>query len=455
MLDTINTLLEKIVVFVWGPQTVLIVVLSGVFFTIFLRGIQIRGFIHALKIIFNEKFDKNSSKGTTHFQALCTALSSTVGLGNIAGVAVAIKVGGPGACFWMIVCGFLGMVIKYSECSLSTLYRNVDEKGNPYGGPMYYITKGLHKRYSFLAYFYAIACVLGAIGAASMFQSNQVASILNKNFLIPNLLTGFILCVLTAVVIIGGIKRIVSVTSKIVPFMCAIYMGGCLLFIILNYDKILPAFYSIFEGAFLGLSAAGGAMGVSVKMAISEGFKRGIFSSESGIGTASIAHATVNTDEPLKEGFVSLIEPFIDTVVICTLTAMTVIIGGLWNVEGLTGVNLTAASLNQSIEGFGTYFIPLAVSLFCYSTLIGWFYYSEVCVNFLFRNKKRLKDKVTLFYKVIYCSGIIIGSLWGIRPILNFTDIMVALMILPNLAAILMLSPVLKKETVAYMKKYF
>lgn len=447
LITSVDHVLEQIASFLWGTPLAIFLMGCGVYLSFILKFPQIWGFKHAIEIIRGKYDDPNAPGEITHFQALCTALSATVGLGNIAGVAIAIHMGGPGATFWMIVCGLIGMGTKFSECSLSLMYRNVDKDKTVHGGPMYYISKGLGDRWKPLAAFFAFACIASSYGASNMFQANQVAAIMQSSFGIEPILTGIVLTILTAIVILGGIRRIAKVTDKLVPVMAALYIGGCLFFIALNISKVPEMFSLVFTGAFSGIAAAGGAVGYAVKEAFVTGIRRACFSNEAGLGSAAIAHSAAATDEPVREGVVALLEPFIDTVIICTLTALVVVISGVYN-QDLSGVQLTAAAFDTAIPGFGTYFIPVAVFLFAYSTLISWSYYGERATDYLFGSKG------IPAYRFIFCAFAFIGSIWKISPVLNFSDIMLALMAGPNLIAVLFLSSKLKVASDEYLRKY-
>ena len=328
---------------------VIVLVGTGLSLSVILGGIQLRGFVHGFHVLRGKYHDPKDPGEISHFQALCTALSATVGLGNIAGVAVAIKMGGPGATFWMILTGLVGMATKYAECSLAIMYRRVDEKGVVHGGPMHYIELGLGKAFKPLAVFSAIAIMASSFGAANMFQTNQVASILNSNFSVPPLLTGLVIGTLTAIVLIGGIKRIARVTSVLVPFMGLVYCGGAI-FVILKNMPALPGVISmIFHDAFSGTAAVGGFAGVAVREVLVAGVRRACFSNEAGLGSAPIAHSAATTKEPIREGVVALWEPFVDTVVICTMTALVILISGAWTSDA-TGVELTAVACNSALS---------------------------------------------------------------------------------------------------------
>lgn len=446
MLEKINSFLNDLVGYLWGLPTVLLLIGSGVVFTFWLRGIQFRAFMHAIEIVRGKYDDPDDPGEISHFQALCTALSGTIGLGNIAGVAVAIKIGGPGATFWMILAGIVGMATKYAECSLSVMYRHIDENGEVHGGPMHYIEKGLGKAYWPLSYLFAFCCIAGCIGAANMFQVNQVAASLHNAFNIPHLATGIVFAVAVGIVIIGGIKRIGNVAGTLIPVMGGGYVLACLIIIVMHITEVPGIFVEIITSAFSGTAAAGGFTGAAVVAVLRQGIQRAAFSNEAGMGTAAIAHAAAKTKEKVREGIVALLEPFIDTVVICTMTALVINITGVWT-GPKTGVELTSAALDSTLPGFGTYFIPIAVSLFAFSTMISWSYYGGRCVHFL------VGQKGIIPFKIIFCCFAVVGALWELTPILAFSDSAIALMILPNLIALWLLMPKVKKETDEYFDK--
>ena len=431
---------------VWGLPLVFLLVGMGIFFTFSLGFVQFRAFKHALAVVAGKFDDPDDPGEISHFQALSTALSATVGLGNIAGVAVAIKLGGPGATFWMILVGVLGMATKFSECSLALMFRRVDERGVVRGGPMYYIEMGLGKSWKPLAMFFAFAVVCGSFGAANMFQTNQVASILESNFGVNKLATGLVLAVLTGIVIIGGIKRIGQVTSKLVPIMGGLYVLGALVVIFSNMSEVPSLFALIMKSAFSGTAAVGGFAGVVVAEVMKQGVRRACFSNEAGLGSAPIAHAAACTNEPVREGVVAILGPFIDTVLICTMTALVILLSGAWQGDA-TGVVLTAQAFDSAIPGFGAYFVPIAVALFAYSTLLSWSYYGEQAMSYLFG-----EDSI-LAYKIVFCALAVVGAVWTIGPVLAFSDIMLGLMAVPNFIALAFLFPKLKKESISYFKR--
>lgn len=448
MIESINLFLNTAVGYIWGLPMVYSLLGAGLFFSLALGGIQIRGFGHALQVIRGKYTSPHDEGEISHFQALTTALSATVGLGNIAGVAVAINIGGPGATFWMIVTGFLGMATKYAESTLAIKYRKIDSTGRVSGGPMQYIVNGLGEKYKPMAIFFATATVFASFGAAGMFQSNQVATILKQNFDITPWITGLTLALLTAVVIIGGIKRIGNVTSYLIPFMAGIYILGSLIVIFSNFSVLPAIISSILTDAFTGTAAVGAFQGVVVKEVFIQGVRRACFSNEAGMGSSPIAHSAATTKEPVREGVVALLEPFVDTVVICTMTAMVILISGVWQEPNSgDGSIITAMAFNKIIPGFGQYFIPVAVFLFAYSTMISWSYYGEIASEYV------LGKKAIIPYKILFCVLSFVGSIWSLKPILSFSDMMFGLMVIPNLFAILSLNKVVRDETKMYFSK--
>ena len=387
----------------------------------------------------------------SHFQALTAALSGTVGLGNISGVAIAITVGGPGATFWMIVAGLLGMSSKFAECTLGVKYRDVAEDGTVYGGPMYYLSKGLKEKGlgglgKFLAIFFAIMCVGGSFGGGNMFQANQAAAQFNGMIgatgSSAGAIFGIIMAIFVAVVILGGIKRIAKVTEKVVPFMVGIYFIAALVVIIMSIGQLPAAIGMIFEGAFTGAGVTGGFIGVLI-----QGFRRAAFSNEAGVGSAAIAHSAVKTKYAASEGIVALLEPFIDTVVVCTITALVIIITGFHTgAEGLGGVDLTSAAFASVIPWF-PYVLTIAVVLFAFSTMISWSYYGLQAWLYLFgRNKVN-----EYIYKVLFCIFVVIGAAASLGAVTDFSDSMIFAMAIPNLIGVFLLLPKVKAELNRYL----
>ncbi len=404
----------------------------------------------------------------TAFQALTAALSATVGLGNIAGVAIAIAVGGPGATFWMILAGFLGMASKFTECTLGVKYREFGADGTVYGGPMYYLKKGLAEKGwvmmgKIFAVFYAIMLVGGSFGGGNMFQANQAAAqfkaLIGTESTWAGTGFGVVVAILVAIVIIGGIKRIGMVAEKVVPFMVGIYVAAALFILFSNYDLVPTAFGQIFNGAFTGTGIIGGFLGVLI-----QGFRRAAFSNEAGVGSASVAHSAVKTNFPASEGIVALLEPFIDTVVVCTMTALVIIIFNINGAfaygadpgssavilhatgEALDGVNLTARAFDSAIPGF-SYVLTLAVILFAFSTMLSWSYYGLQAWKFLF-GKSQLVDMI---YKGLFLVFIVLGAAASLGAVVDFSDAMVFAMIFPNMIGLLILAPKVKEEVARYV----
>ena len=433
------------------PIVVVWLVFGALFFTVKMNFINVRAFKHAIDLVRGKYDDPNDEGEVSHFQALATALSATVGLGNIAGVAVAITVGGPGATFWMIIAGLLGMSSKFVECTLGVKYRVVNENGEVSGGPMYYLKNGLAK-YGYgnigkvLAVLFAILCIGGSFGGGNMFQANQAYAQLSGQF--PMLsgngpMFGFLLAILVGTVIIGGIKSIARVTEKIVPFMAVLYVAAALVILVVNFSDIGNAFAMIFKGAFAPSAAFGGFIGVII-----QGFRRAAFSNEAGVGSASIAHSATKTNEPISEGIVSLLEPFIDTVVICTMTALVIIVTGMSGVQGVEGAQLTSQAFESVISWF-PYVLVIAIFLFAFSTMISWSYYGLKSWTYLFGSSK----KSELVYKLMFLIFIIVGSSVKLGAVLDFSDMMILAMAFPNILGLLILSGEVKIDLKEYLNK--
>lgn len=428
---------------VWGLPLVFFLSGAGLLFTIYFRFPQIRFFRHAIDVVRGKHDDPNEKGQISHFQALCAALSATIGLGNIAGVAIAIKAGGPGAVFWMWIVGFIGMATKMSSISLAMFYRQEDQ-GEIYGGPMYTIKNGLKKGLYFLAPVYAVLVILSAVGAGNMFQSNQMSAVLQNHFQIPPLTSGIIFTVLIALVLLGGIKRIAQVASKIVPFMVVIYLIGGLGILIYNASGLGALFKMIVNDAFTGTAAVGGFVGVTFKQVLIQGARRAAFSNEAGFGTASIAHAAAQS-KPMKEGLVGMLGPFIDTIVVCTITALVLLSTGTWkSTSGAQGAELTMEAFGSVYGEIGSYIVILAVVLFAFSTIISWSYYGEAGTQFLF-GKKAIS-----IYRIIFIIFIAVGSLNKLDTVINFSDAFLGLLVIPNMLANSLLAPKIKKELKDY-----
>jgi AGCS family alanine or glycine:cation symporter len=438
------------------PLILVWLVVGAIFFTFYFNFINVRAFGHAIDLV-KGKFSGLKDPGeVTHFQALSTALSATVGLGNSAGVAIAVSLGGPGATFWMILAGLLGMSSKFCECTLGVMYREIHADGSISGGPMYYLSKGLAERGMpglgrIMAMLFAIMCIVGALGAGNMFQANQsFQQVLNitggaDGFMADKAwIFGVVLALIVGAVIIGGIKSIARVTEKLVPFMGVIYIIAAFIIIIMHIDQLPTAIGAIFSGAFSAEGVTGGIIGVLI-----QGFKRAAFSNEAGIGSAPIAHAAAKTKEPVSEGIVSLLEPFIDTVVICTMTALVIVITGQYqNVNGISGVQLTSNAFASGISWF-PYVLAVAVILFAFSTLIAWSYYGNKAWNYLFGDSK-FSD---FLYKIIYCGFVVIGATMSLGAVIDFADSMIFAMALFNIAGLYLLAPVVKRELNSYWSR--
>ena len=435
------------------PFVVFWLVLGAVIFTIYMRFINIKGFFHAIQLVRGKYDDPNHKGEVSHFQALVTALSGTVGLGNIAGVAVAITLGGPGATFWMILAGLLGMSSKFIECTLGVKYRNISADGEVSGGPMYYLSKGLALKGfvnfgKVLAVIFAILCIGGSFGGGNMFQANQAFAQLSNlesfEFLKGNgAWFGVILALLVGVVIIGGIKSIANVTDKIVPLMVGIYVLSALTIIGLNFSEVGHAFKLIFSGAFSPDAALGGVIGVLIV-----GFQRAAFSNEAGVGSASIAHSAAKTEEPVSEGIVALLEPFIDTVVVCTMTALVLIFTGFAeDTQGYEGAELTSAAFEHGLGTWSKYVLAFSAVLFAFSTMISWSYYGLKSWTYLFGSSKW----VDYSYKAIFLFFIVVGSSSSLGAVIDFSDMMILGMAFPNILGLYFFA----KEVKFDLKDYF
>lgn len=473
------------------PLVLFLLISGAAFFTIAFAFASIRLFPLAIQVVSGkwDKLDKRASDPhaavemvdgdivktaadesrigeVSHFQALATAVSGTVGLGNIAGVAVAIAVGGPGATFWMIVCGFLGMSSKFVECTLGVKYRDIDKNGTVFGGPMYYLTKGfkdigLGPVGKVLGILFAVLCIGASFGGGNAFQANQatvqISSIIGTTGGASKTIIGFVMAAVVALIIIGGIKRIASVTEKLVPLMAVIYIGACLIIVFMHFSEIPAAFTKIIEGAFTPAAGLGGVIGVMLV-----GFQRASFSNEAGAGSAAIAHSAVSTRYPASEGIVALLEPFIDTIVICTLTALVIVLynmdgfftygaveGGKVMVNGaqVGGVDLTSLAFEDVLPGF-RYVLTVAVVLFAFSTLISWSYYGLQSWKFIFGRSKA----ADMTYKVLFCLFVVVGAASSLDSVIKFSDAMILGLVFPNMIGLFFLFPKVREELNRYLK---
>ncbi|AOY76882.1 alanine/glycine:cation symporter family protein [Clostridium formicaceticum] len=437
-IESINSTLNGLV---WGPYMLVLLVGTGIYFTFKTNFLQVKEFSFTMKETLMKIFEKPDTDITegdiTPFQALATALAATIGTGNIAGVATAIALGGPGAIFWMWVSAFFGMMTKFAEVVLAIQYREKNEEGNWVGGPMYYIEKGLGLKW--LAIVFSIFGALAAFGIGNMVQSNSVAAAMTT-FNIPPAVTGAVLAVAAALVILGGLKRIASVTERIVPFMAVFYIIGALIILIMHISEIPAAFGLIFKHAFTPASAVGGFAGAVVMEAMRRGVARGVFSNEAGLGSAPIAHAAARTDHPVRQGLWGIFEVFADTIVICTLTALTILATGVWN-SGLTGAELTTAAFNDGLPGPGGIIVAIGILFFAFSTILSWAYYGEKCAEHLFGSG------INKIYRVIWLPLIFVGAIGSLDLIWDIADTLNGLMAIPNLVGLLGLSGIVIKLT--------
>jgi alanine or glycine:cation symporter, AGCS family len=442
------------------PLIVVWLIIGGLFFTVYLRFISLRGFRHAVHLVRGRYSDPTHPGEVSHFQALATALSGTVGLGNIAGVAIAITMGGPGAVFWMIIAGFLGMSLKFAECTLGVKYREHHADGTVSGGAMYYLSRGLPEVHPglavpgrIMAVLFAICCIGGALGGGNMFQVNQahqqVADLVGgpDGWLAANgWFFGLIMAVLTGAVVIGGMKSIARVTGKLVPFMCLLYLAAGLVILAVNWQGVPAAFVHIVSEAFNPDPAmvVGGLVG-----ALIAGFRRAAFSNEAGLGSAAIAHSAVRTKEPVTEGLVSLLEPFIDTIIICTMTALVIVTTGVHTQTGIDGVTITSRAFETVLPWFPEV-LAVVVCLFAYSTMISWSYYGSRAWGYLFGFGRR----TLLAYYLLFCIFIVIGASMELAKVVDFADAMMFAMAIFNIAGLYLMAGVIRRDLEHYWQRH-
>ncbi|EMB60351.1 alanine/glycine:cation symporter family protein [Streptococcus mutans] len=430
---------------VWGAPLLVLLVGTGIYLSTRLRLLQVLKLPLAFKLIFAE--DKGEGD-ISSFAALATALAATVGTGNIVGVATAIKAGGPGALFWMWIAAFFGMATKYAEGLLAIKYRTKDANGEVSGGPMYYIINGMGKKWKPLAIFFALAGILVAfLGIGTFSQVNSITASLKNSFNWSPQIVSILIAIVVAVIIFGGIQSIAKVSEKLVPFMAAAYIIATLIVIFMNYNHIIPAIEQVFSGAFTGTAAVGGFAGAVVKEAIQNGIARGVFSNESGLGSAPIAAAAAKTHEPAEQGLISMTGTFIDTLVICTLTGLSILVTGKWTVKGLEGAPLTQSAFATVFGNIGVLVLTLCLVLFAFTTILGWSYYGERCFEFLFGVKH------INIYRSIFIIMVALGGFLELDLIWTIADIVNGLMAIPNLIALLALSPIIIAETRNYFKR--
>lgn len=452
-----------------GVYAVLLLLIpTGLYFIIRLKFLNVTKLWHSIRVVAGKYDDKNDKGDVNHFKALTTALSATVGTGNIVGVSLAIYLGGPGAIFWMWVTGFLGMILKYSECTLSLKYRTFKSDGTVAGGPMYYMRDGISQIYNaptfakILAVVFAIATILCALGTGNMAQSNSMTQVFHTSYNLPEMvtlmginfsskyITGAIITALVLMVIVGGIKRIADVTSRLVPMMAILYFLSASTVVVVMYQALPDAFVLIFKSAFTGTAATGGFVGSTFMLTLLWGVRRGLFSNEAGQGSAPIAHAAAKTKYPAREGLVASLEPLVDTLIICTLTALVIILTGTWYADAdsntMTVIGMQRGLGKIGLEMMASHVVAIGLLLFAFSTIISWSYYGATAVNYLF-GEKFIKP-----YRYLYGLFVFFGCVWSSEIVWNFVDMVITFMTIPNLIALLLLSGVVMKETKSYFK---
>ncbi len=430
---------------VWGPAMLILILGTGFFLMVILRGMPLRKLLLGFRLMWGGRVKGDASTGeVSPFQALMTCLSATVGTGNIAGVATAIFLGGPGALFWMWCTALVGMATKYSEIVLAVHFREKDERGEYIGGPMYAIKNGLGKRWEWLGFAFALFGGFAGFGIGNMVQSNSMAEVLESTFNIERWITGLVTMLIVGIVLLGGIQRIAKVSASLVPFMCIGYIAISVIVLVIFADRIPAAFALIFHHAFTPAAATGGFAGAAVLMAIQYGVARGIFSNEAGLGTAGIAQAAGTTNNPVNSGLIGMIGTFIDTIIICTMTGLTIICSGVWD-SGIKGASLSSAAFEAALPGFGAYLLAAALLVFTFTTILGWGYYGEKCWIYL------AGRKTVLPFRILWVVAVFGGAVFQLDFVWLLADTLNALMAIPNLISLILLSPVM----LALTKNYF
>lgn len=445
-MEAFESFISSINALVWGPPMLVMILGVGLFLSIGLKLMPVLKLGAGFRLMWKGRTGAASEGEIPPFQALMTALSATVGTGNIAGVATAVFLGGPGALFWMWLTALVGMATKYSEAVLAVRFREVDERGAYVGGPMYYIRNGLGKKWAWLGVLFAIFAAVAAFGIGNTVQANSVADVLQTSFALPHWVTGLILMTLVGLVLIGGIKRIGQVASALVPFMAIAYVLVGLVVLAINANQLPSAIAMVFTHAFSPVAAEGGFAGAAVWAAIRFGVARGIFSNEAGLGSAPIAHAAAQTKSPINQGMVAMLGTFIDTIIVCSITGLVIISSGAWT-SGETGAALTSLAFEAGLPGFGNYVVAISLAIFAFTTIIGWSFYGERCIEFLFGVKAIVPYRVVWILAIPVGATINLGLIWLIADTLN------AMMALPNLVALLLLSPVVFKLTREHFEK--
>lgn len=438
-MEILNNWISALNSIVWGPLMLVLILGTGLYLMSGLRFMPLRRIVSSFQLLWSSR-ERKGEGDIAPYNALMTSLSATIGTGNIAGVATAIFLGGPGALFWMWCTALVGMATKYAEAVLAVKYREIDNNGNHIGGPMFYIKNGLKSHWAWLGTCFALFGAFAGFGIGNTIQANSVADVLKSTFAVPHLVTGIIMAILAALVLIGGIKRIANVAGKLVPLMAIAYVVAGLVILITNYQAIPPAFSLIFTHAFTPIAATGGFAGAAVWAAIRFGVARGIFSNEAGLGSAPIAHAAAATNSPVQQGSIAMLGTFIDTIIICSITGLVIITTGAWS-QGETGASLSSAAFELALPGIGSYIVAIGLSIFAFTTILGWSFYSEKCVEFL------LGERAITPFRILWILAVPVGATVGLDFIWLVADTLNALMALPNLIALILLSPVVFKLT--------
>ena len=444
-MQTLNDLISSLNGIVWGPLMLVLILGTGLFLMVGLSFMPLRRIVSSFRLLWQSRSEKGEGD-ISPFNALMTSLSATIGTGNIAGVATAIFLGGPGALFWMWCTALVGMATKYAEAVLAVKYREVDKKGNHIGGPMFYIKNGLKSHWAWLGTCFAVFGAFAGFGIGNTIQANSVADVLSNTFDVPHMVTGIVIAVLAALVLVGGIKRIGNVAGKLVPLMATAYVVSGLVILVLNYETIPSALALIFTHAFTPVAATGGFAGAAVWAAIRFGVARGIFSNEAGLGSAPIAHAAASTNSPVQQGSIAMLGTFIDTIIVCSITGLVIISTGAWKM-GETGASLSSAAFELALPGIGGYIVAIGLSIFAFTTILGWSFYSEKCVEYL------LGERAIVPFRVFWIAAVPIGATASLDFIWLVADTLNALMAIPNLIALILLSPVVFKLTKEHFNK--
>ncbi len=438
-MQAINDLISAINGIVWGPLMLLLILGTGIYLMYGLAFMPLKRIGYGFRLLWQGR-QKKGEGDIAPFNALMTSLAATIGTGNIAGVATAIFLGGPGALFWMWCTALVGMATKYAEAVLAVKYREIDSNGMHIGGPMFYIKNGLKSHWSWLGTSFAVFGALAGFGIGNTIQANSVADVMHETFAVPHLITGLIMAVLAAMVLLGGIKRIANVAGKLVPFMALAYICAGLVILVINFNELPQAFVLIFSHAFTPIAAAGGFAGAAVWAAIRFGVARGIFSNEAGLGSAPIAHAAASTNSPVQQGSIAMLGTFIDTIIICSITGLVIISSGVWT-QGENGAALSSAAFESALPGIGSYIVTLGLSIFAFTTILGWSFYSEKCVEYLFG------ERAITPFRWLWIIAVPIGAIANLNFMWLVADTLNALMAIPNLIALILLSPVVFRLT--------